>query len=90
MIRADLIIENAAEVVTCAAKTAAGDAGVIRGGVVACADGAIVFVGSAEECRAAVVLDAGGLRIDARGGVVTPGFVDAHTHLPFGGWLEDN
>jgi imidazolonepropionase len=26
--------------------------------------------------------------LDARGGLVTPGLVDAHTHLVFGGWRE--
>ncbi len=106
MIRAELIIEGAAEVVTCAPRATpgqpagahpAGDAGrplllpqaetgVIPGGAVACAGGRIVFVGSAGACQREVVLDAGGTRIDARGGVVMPGFVDPHTHLPFGGW----
>lgn len=26
--------------------------------------------------------------VDAEGGLVTPGLVDAHTHLVFGGWRE--
>jgi len=94
VIRADLIVEGAAEIVTCAARDSSStssqsDAGVIPGGVVACADGAIVFVGTAEACRASVALDPSGRRVDARGGVVLPGFVDAHTHLPFGGWRDD-
>jgi imidazolonepropionase len=98
VIRADLIVEGAAEVVTCAAHAPSpatthastqSDAGVIPDGVVACADGVIVFVGTAEACRASVALDPSGRRIDARGGVVLPGFVDAHTHLPFGGWRDD-
>jgi len=63
--------------------------GVIVGGAVACAGETIVFVGMAEECRRQVALDPSGRRIDARGGVVLPGFVDAHTHLPFGGWRDD-
>jgi len=95
--RADLIVENAAEVVTCAAPPGPSGretnsreiAGVIENGAVACAQGAIVFVGTADACRAAVTLDTGGRRLDARGGIVTPGFVDAHTHLPFGGWRDD-
>jgi imidazolonepropionase len=94
MIRADLILDGAAEIVTCAARgssstTSQGDAGVITGGSIACAGGAIVFVGKAEECRANVTLDPSGRRVDVRGGVVLPGFVDAHTHLPFGGWRDD-
>ena len=28
-------------------------------------------------------------RIDAEGGLVTPGLVDAHTHLIFGGWRQN-
>ena len=31
---------------------------------------------------------ASGLRIDARGCAVIPGFIDCHTHLPFAGWRE--
>ena len=57
--------------------------------VVACWDGRIVGVGP----RAAVeqALEAGGYalarfaRLDADGGVVTPGLVDPHTHLLFAG-----
>lgn len=94
MIRADLIVEGAAEIVTCAppashSAESASDAGVIPAGVVACAEGTIVFVGTAEACARGVALDSSGRRIDARGGVVLPGFVDAHTHLPFGGWRDD-
>src|SRR5262245_24449440 len=46
-------------------------------------------MGTAEECCASVARDPAGVRFDARGGVVLPGFVDAHTHLPFGGWRAD-
>ena len=60
--------------------------------VVACWDGRIVAVGP----RAAVeaVVEADGLplarfaRVDAHGGSVTPGLVDPHTHLLFGGSRE--
>jgi imidazolonepropionase len=40
---------------------------------------------------AALDADAGAdaVRIDATGGAVIPGFVDAHTHLPFAGWRAD-
>ncbi|HKQ59651.1 MAG TPA: imidazolonepropionase [Candidatus Polarisedimenticolaceae bacterium] len=55
---------------------------------VACRDGTIVFVGSERDYRQAVQLHAGGRELDARGGTVLPGFVDAHTHLPFAGWRE--
>ena len=61
--------------------------------VVACWEGRIVAVGP----RAAVeaVLEAEGhplgrfARLDAAGGCVTPGLIDPHTHLLFGGSRED-
>lgn len=72
----DLIVTGAAEVLT-----VAGDAtdliGSIPGGV-AVADGRIVAVGDVGGYHAPTV-------VDARGGVVMPGFVDAHTHVVFGG-----
>jgi imidazolonepropionase len=61
---------------------------VLNDAAVACRDGNIVFVGSAEEYRATVRLADGAPQIDAAGGTVLPGFVDAHTHLPFAGWRE--
>jgi imidazolonepropionase len=59
---------------------------------IACWEGRIVSVGSRAEVEA--VLDRDGYqlarfaRIDAAGGVVTPGLVDPHTHLLFGGSRE--
>jgi imidazolonepropionase len=62
---------------------------VIRDAAVAAADGKIVFVGTRTEFDQAVTLKPGAVRVDARGGTVLPGFVDAHTHLPFAGWREN-
>lgn len=61
---------------------------VVRDAAVACHEGRIVFAGPARELREAIELQAGGRTLDARGGTVLPGFVDAHTHLPFAGWRE--
>jgi imidazolonepropionase len=55
---------------------------------VACSGGRVVFVGTEREFRQAVTLSPGGRTLDARGATVLPGFVDAHTHLPFAGWRE--
>src|SRR4029077_19972869 len=60
--------------------------------VVACWEGRIAAVGPRESVEAA--LAAGGsrlgrfARLDARGGAVTPGLVDPHTHLLFAGSRE--
>lgn len=55
---------------------------------VASLGGRIVFVGTEREYHRTVTLKDGGRRVDAAGGTVLPGFVDAHTHLPFAGWRE--
>lgn len=73
----DLVITGASEILTCA-----GDApdliGCITAGGVAVDDGRIVGVGD-------LATYTGRRTLDARGGVVMPGFVDAHTHVVFGG-----
>ncbi len=61
---------------------------VIRDAAVACRDGRIVFVGTERDFRQAVSVSPGAVTLDALGGTVLPGFVDAHTHLPFAGWRE--
>ncbi|UCF79775.1 MAG: imidazolonepropionase [Candidatus Eiseniibacteriota bacterium] len=59
--------------------------GIIRDGAFAAKDGRIVRVGSTEEVSRQVRLAPGGEAVDASGRVVTPGFVDAHTHAVFEG-----
>ncbi len=63
--------------------------GLIDGAAVAADGGRIVAVGPADEVRGAVRLRAGALVVDAGGGAVVPGFVDAHTHLAFAGDRDD-
>lgn len=87
---ADVLIHNADLVATCAGpgpRAGAGqnDISPIEQASVAGHEGRIVFVGSAEHCDRAVTLTPDARAIDARGGTVVPGFVDAHTHLVFGG-----
>ena len=56
--------------------------GIVEGGVVACLDGRIVFAGPA----AGMPADANAVRrTDCEGCWITPGLVDCHTHLVFGG-----
>lgn len=90
MIEADLGVVGIAELATPAGTSPriGADLGrlrVIPDAAVACADGAIVFVGSEADYRRTVHAAE---EIDAGGGTVLPGFVDAHTHLPFVGWRE--
>lgn len=76
----DLLVTGAAEVLTCAAG-AADLIGLTSGGV-AVDGGRVVAVGDVAGLTGRRVVDAGG-------GVVMPGFVDAHTHVVFGGSRVD-
>lgn len=75
-IAVDLVVVNAAEILTCAAG-AADLIGSTSGGV-AVSDRRIIAVGDVSGY-------AGRTTVDASGKVVMPGFVDAHTHVVFGG-----
>ncbi|MBC7898731.1 MAG: imidazolonepropionase [Saprospiraceae bacterium] len=86
--KADLIIYNAGQLITCASggKPKRGaemaDIGVIEDGSVAVAGGKIVGAGRSQDIarqfEAETIIDAGGK-------VVTPGFVDCHTHIVYAG-----
>lgn len=65
------------------------DVGLITDGAVAAADGVIVAVGPVSTVLDEVELSPDGLRLDAGGRVVLPGFVDAHTHLIYAGTRVD-
>ena len=81
--KADLILRNAAEVLTCVA-TGADPIGRRAGASVAVAGERILAVGAPEEIARQV--DATHARvIDVTGKIVAPGFIDPHTHLIFGG-----
>ncbi len=56
--------------------------GIVEDGLIACQDGAIVYAGSAE--GAPTGLDAAEIT-DTEGRWITPGLIDCHTHLVYGG-----
>ena len=88
----DLIIEHAKQLVTLrghSERPATGpemeDLAIIEDGALAVSNGRIISVGKTNE-----ILDefSPSEKIDATGKVVTPGFVDAHTHFVFAGSRE--
>ncbi|KQM30231.1 imidazolonepropionase [Rhizobium sp. Leaf68] len=57
--------------------------GIIEGGAIAVKDGRIVFVGPESELPSNLITEAE--TIDCEGRWITPGLIDCHTHLVFGG-----
>ena len=94
MIEADSVVTGCRQVLTCAGPipkrgTALRDVGLIENAAIAGWDGKIVFVGSQDDFGRTVRVAPDAARLDASGLVALPGFVDAHTHLPFGGTREE-
>lgn len=94
--QADLLIYNAGQVLTMAGfshrpkrGTELADTGLIRNAAIAVSQGRIVAVGPESEVKQAVRLERQGLAIDARGGIVLPGWVDPHTHVFYAGSREE-
>ena len=92
---ADLLIHSADLLVTMRGYTkspACGksmtEVGLLENGAVAVKEGKIIAVGSTEEILKQGWLGADTLQISARGKVVTPGFVDPHTHVIYAGSRE--
>jgi len=90
---ANLIIKNAAQLVTCSGFRAKhgsemADLGVIENGAVVVEGGRIQAVGRSQELLQG--MDTAGFEIlDASGKAVLPGFVDSHTHFVFGGYRAE-
>jgi imidazolonepropionase len=89
----DLLLHNLAEVATPLGKHAArghqqGRVERLAGAEVLCRNGVIAFVGSPAEREARFGALPDAERLDGRGGTLVPGFVDAHTHLPWAGTRE--
>ena len=87
MKNADSIIYNAGQLVTCASAgakkgAAMNDLAIIENGAVAIKDGVIIGVGKTAEIFGDLESES---TLDADGKVVTPGFVECHTHIVYGG-----
>lgn len=91
MVDADLLITHAGELVRIRATGSTDPArgadlselNLIYDGALASHEGSIVWVGKSEEASSQIRLSKNGKEVDARGSVVTPGLVDAHTHPVF-------
>ncbi len=84
----DLIVTNIGQLVTCAKDREDGAEsalGLVEDATVACAGGKVVYAGPSARMDDSLTLDDNAERIDASGLLVTPGFVDPHTPLAFGG-----
>lgn len=84
----DLLVVNIGTLATAEGRSARGGAAqgevrALRDAWVRIEDGVITAVGTGEPPQAP-----GAARLDAGGRLVTPGLVDAHTHLIFGGWRQ--
>jgi imidazolonepropionase len=86
----DLALVNAGELVTCngVGDTAEEKLGIIRDGALLVEDGRVTWAGMTRELGRKTFGKAS-RTIDANGGLVTPGFVDPHTHMVFAGSRED-
>jgi imidazolonepropionase len=93
-VKADFVIVHASELVTLKGtnekprfREQMNDLGVIKDGAVAVKQGNIVAIGPTE--RVLPELQKGFQIIDASGKLVTPGLIDSHVHLVFGGSREE-
>ena len=95
-LRADLIVTGCGQLLTLAApggrpRTGAGlrDLAIVADAALAAGNGRVLAVGPREAVLRAVTPNPGCVEIDAGGAVVTPGFVDCHTHTVFARYRLD-
>ena len=96
IIKPDLVIINANELVTLDSKygsprtgSAMSNLAIIKNGAIAIYKEDIIFVGDTYELLKICDLNEVPYVIDAEGKLVTPGFVDPHTHIIFDGSREN-
>ncbi len=85
----DLVLVNAGELVICPRKSDRQDPlGIVERGAIVVDGGKVTWVGTTKEFKRKTIGKPKRL-VDAEGMLVTPGFVDPHTHLVFAGSRED-
>lgn len=89
--KADVIIYNIGQLATATGAAAKGgieqgDIRMLTNAYLAIADEKVLNIGEGEPPQE--MLDPYTAQIDAKGGLVTAGLIDSHTHLSFGGWRE--
>ena len=94
LIQADFIVRNIGLLATLRGPVprlggALRDLGLVERAAVAAAGGRIVWCGPETDLARAVAIAPSASVLDARGGAVVPGLVDAHTHLAFAGDRDD-
>ncbi|MGI0068152.1 MAG: imidazolonepropionase, partial [Thermoplasmata archaeon] len=91
MIRAELLVTNIGRLATLErgpvprTGAALGNLSIVRDAALAVRGGTFVYVGSSRRATRTVRLARGGHQLDAQGGTVLPGLVDAHSHAAFAG-----
>jgi imidazolonepropionase len=94
VIEADLIVRRIGLLATLAGPSprtgaAMRDLALRSDSAIAAAGGRVLWVGEDRSVDSAVRLAPEGVSLDAEGGAVLPGFVDAHTHLAFAGERDE-
>lgn len=92
---ADFLIRNIGQLLTLDGENrprrgaAARELGILEDVALAARNGVVVGIGPEEDLLLSIPLTDDAVVVDARRGVVCPGFVDPHTHLVFGGWRHE-
>jgi imidazolonepropionase len=82
---ADFAIINVGQLVRVPANGDAGELGIVANAALAARRGRIVWLGASTDLRRGVALLPNATVLDAKGCLVTPGFVDSHTHIVYAG-----
>ena len=86
--RIDRLLTHAGELISLNPEVGEGPLGILRDAAVAIRNGRIAWLGSSADASHCLDIDEATEIIDLNGRVLTPGLIDCHTHLVFGGGRE--